>query len=198
MKKYNYNLTMKKQLEKISGKPKLLLHVCCAPCTSGVLPVLKDYFDITLFYYNPNTYPKEEYLLRAQEFAKLTNLPLIVCDYNHDEFLNFIKGYENEAEHGTRCQKCIELRLMNTFQYAKMYDFDYVTTSLSISPYKDAEFINACGKNLEDFYNVKYLYADFKKDNGYLNSINISKLLGLYRQDFCGCEFSHNNKPNKN
>ena len=196
MKKINYNLMMKKQLENIKGKPKLLLHVCCAPCSAGVIPVLKEHFDISLFYYNPNTYPKDEYLLRAEEFSKLTDLPLIVCDYNHNEFLNTIKGYENDIEHGTRCQKCIELRLMNSFQYAKMYDFDYVTTSLSVSPYKDSEFINNCGERLEQFYAVKFLYSDFKKDNGFLNSINTSKQLGLYRQEFCGCEFSHNNKKN--
>lgn len=188
--KINYNIKMKQQLSSLTSKPRLLLHVCCAPCSSGVLPVLKEYFDITLYYYNPNTYPQNEYLLRAEQFAKLCDLPLIVCEYNHIEFLNTIKGFELENEGGTRCQKCIELRLNNSFSYAKLNNYDYVTTTLSISPHKDAEFINNCGEKLEKLYNVKYLYADFKKDNGYLNSIIESKKYDLYRQDYCGCEFS--------
>lgn len=190
MQKVNYNIKMKQQIQNLNGKPKLLLHVCCAPCSSGVLPKLQQHFDITLYYYNPNTYPKDEYLLRADQFAKLTNLPLVVCDYNHNEFLNSIKGLEHCEEGGTRCQKCIALRLQNSFAYAEANNFDYVTTSLSISPHKDADFINMCGQQLEQQYNVSYLYADFKKDNGYLNSINESKKFDLYRQAYCGCEFS--------
>ena len=173
--KINYNIKMKQQLSNLTSKPKLLLHVCCAPCSSGVLPVLKEYFDITLYYYNPNTYPQDEYLLRAEQFAKLCDLPLIVCEYNHSEFLNTIKGFELENEGGARCQKCIDLRLSNSFNYAKHNNYDYVTTTLSISPHKNAEFINSCGEKLEKQYNIKYLYADFKKDNGYLNSIIQSK-----------------------
>ena len=190
MQKVNYNIKMKQQIQNLNGKPKLLLHVCCAPCSSGVLPELQQHFDITLYYYNPNTYPKDEYLLRADQFAKLTNLPLVVCDYNHDEFFNSIKGLEQCEEGGARCQKCIAVRLENSFAYAKANNFDYVTTTLSISPHKDADFINMCGQQLEQQYNVSYLYADFKKDNGYLNSINESKKFDLYRQDYCGCEFS--------
>ena len=116
--KRNYNLIMKQQLSKLTGKPKLLLHVCCAPWSSGVLPKLTEYFDITLYYYNPNTYPKDEYLLRAEQFSKLTDLPIIVCDYEHNEFLNEIKGYEQAKEGGERCQKCIALRLKHSFEYA--------------------------------------------------------------------------------
>lgn len=198
MQKVNYNIKMKQQLSSLQGKPRLLLHVCCAPCSSGVLPKLKQYFDITLYYYNPNTYPKDEYILRAEQFARLSDLPLIVCNYNHDEFLNYIKGYENDIEGGSRCQKCIKLRLQQSFKYADINNYDYVTTTLSISPHKDAEFINTCGKQLEELYNTKYLYADFKKDNGYLNSITESKRLNLYRQDYCGCEFSINTNINKN
>ena len=194
MQKVNYNELMKQQLSSLTSKPKLLLHVCCAPCSSGVLPKLIEFFDITLYYYNPNTYPESEYLLRAQQFAKLSNLPLIVCNYNHNEFLNTIKGNEQDTEGGTRCQKCISLRMQSSFEYAKLNNFDYVTTTLSISPHKDAQFINTCGENLEKQYGIKYLYADFKKDNGYLNSINESKKFDLYRQDYCGCEFSFNYK----
>ncbi|MFQ6723961.1 MAG: epoxyqueuosine reductase QueH [Clostridia bacterium] len=190
MVKQNYNLVMKQQLSNLTGKPKLLLHVCCAPCSSGVLPKLKEYFNITLFYYNPNTYPQDEYLLRAQQFAKLCDLPLIICDYDHNEFLNQIAGLQQSVEGGARCQKCIELRLDKSFEYAKQFNYDYVTTTLSISPHKDAEFINMCGQKLQQKYNVNYLYADFKKENGYLNSIAESKKYDLYRQDYCGCEFS--------
>ena len=190
MQKVNYNLVMKQQLSNLKGKPTLLLHVCCAPCSSGVLPKLKEYFDITLYYYNPNTYPKDEYLLRAEQFAKLTQLPLVICDYDHNQFLSTIKGLELTTEGGTRCQKCIELRLESSFNYAKANHFDYVTTTLSISPHKDAQFINICGEKLQTKYSVNYLYADFKKDNGYLISINESKKFDLYRQDYCGCEFS--------
>lgn len=190
MVKQNYNLVMKQQLSNLQGKPRLLLHVCCAPCSSGVLPKLKEYFDITLFYYNPNTYPMDEYLLRAQQFSKLTDLPLIVCGYNHNEFLNEVVGLENENEGGARCQKCISLRLKKTFEYANANNYDYVTTTLSISPHKDAEFINICGEKWQEEYKINYLYADFKKENGYLNSINESKKFNLYRQEYCGCEFS--------
>lgn len=189
--KINYNELMNQQLLNLNGKPKLLLHVCCAPCSSGVIPKLQQYFDITLYYYNPNTYPESEYLLRAEQFAKFTNLPLIVCDYNHTEFLDIAKSLENQPEGGSRCQQCIKLRMQQTFIYAKANNFDYVTTTLSISPHKDAEYINSCGQQLSQDYNVNYLYADFKKENGYLNSIKYSKDYNLYRQDFCGCEFSH-------
>ena len=194
MVKLNYNIAMKQQLNQLIGKPKLLLHVCCAPCSSGVLPKLKQYFDITLYYYNPNTYPQDEYLLRAEQFAKLCDLPLIVCDYCHNEFLDVVKGLENQNEGEQRCQECIRLRLKNSFKYAKANGFDYITTTLSISPHKDAKFINVCGEELQQLYNVEYLYADFKKENGYLNSINESKRLDLYRQDYCGCEFSFRQK----
>lgn len=186
----NYNQKMKQQLSSLQGKPKLLLHVCCAPCSSGVIPRLKEFFDITLYYFNPNTYPENEYIKRAEQFAKLCDLPLITCTYNHNQFLTKIKGYEQDIEGGTRCQKCIELRIENSFEYAKINNFDYVTTTLSISPHKDADFINLCGQELEKKYGVNYLFADFKKENGYLNSITESKRLDLYRQEYCGCEFS--------
>lgn len=187
----NYNLVMKQQINNLSNKPKLLLHVCCAPCSSGVLPKLQNFFDITLFYYNPNTFPEDEYLLRAKQFSKLTNLPLIICDYNHKDFLDTISGLENEQEGGKRCEKCINLRMEKSFEYAKLNNFKFVTTTLSVSPHKNAEFINKIGIELEKKYNTPYLRADFKKENGFLDSIVNSKKFDLYRQDFCGCEFSH-------
>jgi len=192
MQKVNYNLKMKQQISNLNGKPRLLLHVCCAPCSSAVIDKLKEFFDITLYYFNPNTYPESEYNLRADQFAKLTNLPVITCEYNHSDFLNVIKGFEQDVEGGNRCQKCISLRMDKSFDYASNNNFDYVTTSLSISPHKDVEFINTCGEFLQNKYNIIYLYADFKKENGYLNSINLSKQYNLYRQDYCGCEFSMN------
>lgn len=193
--KQDYNKLMKEEIKNLATKPKLLLHVCCAPCSSACLDRLSA-FDISLYYYNPNTYPESEYTLRAEQFKKLTNLPLIVEQYHHDEFLKKIKGEENSLEGGIRCQKCIENRLEHSFIYAKDNGFDYVTTTLTISPHKDANFINQKGKELEKTYKVKFLPTDFKKENGFLNSINISKKLNLYRQDYCGCEFSF--RSNKN
>lgn len=186
---------MKKEIESLKTNPKLLLHVCCAPCSSAVLERLQD-FEITLFYNNPNTYPKEEYDLRANQFAKLTHLPFVKSEYDHNEFLTLINNdlnLINEKEGGNRCQKCIELRLSNSFKYAKENGYDYVTTTLTISPHKDAEYINQLGEKLQSIYNVKFLHSDFKKDNGFLNSVKISTDLGLYRQDYCGCEFSKRN-----
>lgn len=194
--KINYNQIMHKQISQLQSKPKLLLHVCCAPCSSGVLPKLEQFFDITLFYYNPNTYPETEYNLRAEQFCKFTSLPIIIHKYNHNEFLEIAKEFCNEIEGGIRCQKCIKLRMEQSFKYAKMNNFDYITTTLSISPHKNAELINLCGGQLEKEYKVKYLYADFKKDNGYLNSIKYSKEYQLYRQEYCGCEFSINKTHN--
>lgn len=192
--KINYNLKMKQQLATLSSKPKLLLHVCCAPCSSAVIEKLKQYFDITLYYFNPNTYPQDEYDLRANQFSKLTSLPLIVCDYDHNTFLQTVKDVKHSVEGGERCQRCIKLRLEQSFKYAVNNNYDYITTTLSISPHKDANFINLCGEKFSSIYNIKYLYADFKKENGYLDSINLSNKFNLYRQNYCGCEFSMQSK----
>ena len=192
--KIDYNLKMKDQISQLSGKPRLLLHVCCAPCSSAVIERLKEHFNITLYYFNPNTYPQNEYILRAEQFAKLTDLPLVVCEYDHKQFLKAIEGLEDMQEGGERCQKCIGLRMGKSFEYAKANNFDFVTTTLSISPHKDTQFINNCGEELQQKYGVAYLYGDFKKENGYLNSINLSKQFDLYRQDYCGCEFSFSQK----
>lgn len=185
----DYNKEMKTEISTIATQQKLLLHVCCAPCTSACLDRLKP-LDITLFYYNPNTYPAEEYDKRFLQFSKLTELPIIKCEYNHNQFLNIAQDLSLEKEGGARCQKCISLRLEKTFQYAKQNGFDYVTTTLTISPHKDATFINQKGQELSKKYGVKFLPSDFKKENGFLDSINLSKQLDLYRQDYCGCEFS--------
>ena len=180
---------MQQEISSFGEKPKLLLHCCCAPCSSAVIERIKEFFDITFYFFNPNIYPKDEYVLRQNEFEKL-GVKIIVEEYNHDEFLKLVKGYESEQEGGARCRICIAERLSKTFEYAVENNFDLVTTTLSISPHKDAEFINILGERLQEKYGVKYLHADFKKQNGYLRSIQICKELGIYRQDYCGCEFS--------
>ncbi|MBE7076405.1 MAG: epoxyqueuosine reductase QueH [Clostridiales bacterium] len=188
--KKDYNKMFNEIIDSLEGKPKLLLHVCCAPCYSGVFERLKD-FDLTLYYYNPNTYPEEEYEVRYHEFEKFNQNKIVKEKYNHNEFLEKAIGLEQEKEGGSRCEKCIRLRIEKSFQFALDNGYDYVTTSLSVSPYKNAEFINNLGKELEEKFGVKYLFADFKKENGYLKSIQNSKEFGLYRQDYCGCEFSN-------
>ena len=187
--KTNYNKLMQEQISSFGGKPKLLLHCCCAPCSSAVIEKIAKYFEVTYLYYNPNIYPIEEFELRKVEFKKL-GIQVVDLGYNHQTFLNLVKGLENEPEGGARCRVCIAERMDVAFKYAKENGFDYVTTTLSISPHKDADYINKLGENLQNKYAIKYLYADFKKENGYLRSIEICKEKGIYRQDYCGCEFA--------
>ena len=188
--KVNYDKLMNEQISSFGGtKPRLLLHCCCAPCSSAVIERLKEFFEITFYYYNPNIFPEQEYNLRKEEFKKL-NVDLVAEAYNHQEFVNITKGMENEKEGGMRCRACIAQRMNQSFNYASKNGFDFVTTTLSISPHKDAKYINDLGEQLQQNFNVKYLYADFKKQNGYLRSIQICKDLKIYRQDYCGCEFS--------
>lgn len=186
--KINYNERMKQQIANLQHKPKLVLHVCCAPCSSAVINKLKQYFDVTYFYYNPNIYPETEFNKRKAEFTKL-GVNVVDIGYTHEEFLNSVKGLELEPEGGNRCKVCIAMRLNQAFLYAKNVGAEFVTTTLSISPHKDAQFINETGQNLQKQYNIKFLYADFKKENGYLNSIKICNNLNIYRQNYCGCEF---------
>ncbi len=181
--------------------PALLLHSCCAPCSSYVLEYLSNYFSITIFYYNPNIYPNEEYSRRADEQKNLINalavrnpVNFIEGEYNPDSFFNAVQGFENEAEGGERCFRCYELRLNEAAILAKSNGFDYFTTTLSISPHKNAEKLNEIGAILAEKYGIKYLPSDFKKKNGYKRSIELSKEYGLYRQDYCGCIFSINKK----
>lgn len=175
------------------NKPRLLLHACCGPCTSGVFDQLYPYFNITIIYYNPNTYPYDEYILRYKQLEILKNymdFELIFMDYNDEEFYSKVKGLEEEIEGGKRCEVCYKLRLEKTAQVAKEKGFDYFTSTLSVSPYKNADKLNKIGQELENIYNIKYIYSDFKKNEGYKNSIKNSKEYGLYRQDYCGCEYS--------
>ncbi len=182
-------------LNKLDYRPKLLLHVCCAPCSSHPLIMLKKYFDITIFYSNDNIYPKEEFDYRLNEVIEFTkkidsNIEVIHPDYNDKDFYEAIKGLEHLGERSQRCYECYKLRLSKTAQIASILGFDYFTTVLSISPYKNEKWINEIGYNLEKVYGVSFLYSNFKKDEGYKKSIALSKEYNLYRQDYCGCVFS--------
>jgi len=190
----NYN-DFKNFIKNLDYRPKLLLHACCAPCSSHTLLLLKDYFDITIFYSNDNIYPKSEYDKRLDEInnfsKKISNeIKVINDEYNEDDFNNAICGLENLGEKSKRCYECYKLRLEKTAIKAKKLGFDYFTTTLSISPFKVEKWINEIGYMLEDKYDIKYLYSNFKKDDGYNDSIKLSKEYGLYRQDYCGCKYS--------
>ncbi len=196
--KTNYQIKLDEEIKSLFGKrKKLLLHACCAPCSSYTIEYLSVYFDITLLFYNPNISPESEYYFRAEELNRLTKqMPLkhkvntVVFDYDYNEFLKAAKGKEDLDEGGERCYSCYALRLEKTAEYAKENGFDYFCTTLSISPYKNAEKLNQIGGELSKKYGIKYLYSDFKKKNGYKRSIELSKEYNLYRQDYCGCEFS--------
>lgn len=202
--KVNYGLWLEREIERIkaSGKrPKLLLHACCAPCSSYVLEYLSSVFDITLYFYNPNITPCEENDFRAEELRRLCReMPLshvpeiIVESYEPEKFYEAVKGMESMREGESRCAVCYRLRLEKTAQKAKELGVDYFTTTLSISPYKPSEWLNEIGGELMETYGVSYLFSDFKKKNGYKRSIELSHEYNLYRQDYCGCEFSKVNK----
>lgn len=202
MLKVNYQKELEKELKEIGNNvPTLLLHSCCAPCSSYVLEYLSEYFKITVFYYNPNIYPPEEYNKRAREqeafIEKLnTKYPIsfIEGDFEDNKFYQTVKGLENAPEGGERCFLCYRMRLEESAQTAKEKGFDYFTTTLSISPHKNAQALNQIGLDIQAKYDVKYLLSDFKKKNGYKRSCEISEEYGIYRQDYCGCVFSVNNR----
>ena len=194
----NYQLELERELQKNEGKtPRLLLHCCCAPCSSYVLEYLSPHFSITAHYYNPNIDTPEEYAHRARELSRFVQeMPLpgavdvLAEPYTPAEFYAAVKGLEDVPEGGRRCYECYRLRLRRAAQAAAADGYDYFTTTLSISPHKDAKRINAIGQELEAEFGVKHLPSDFKKHNGYLRSLQLSEEYGLYRQDYCGCEFS--------
>ncbi len=197
MNKVNYDKKREEIISNLNGeRPRLLLHSCCAPCSSSCLEKLTEYFFVTVFYYNPNIMDESEYFKRLNEqkdfLLKRYNGDVLVIDgnYNVSEFLTAINGLEDAKEGGERCKRCYRLRLENTAKTAKELQFDYFTTTLSVSPHKNATWLNEIGEELEKIYGVKYLYADFKKGGGYLRSIELSKEFVLYRQDYCGCDFS--------
>lgn len=197
----NYDIEMEKQISNIKEGSKLLLHACCAPCSSAVLERIGNFFEITVLYYNPNITNKKEYLKRVEELKKFISkiktkyrIQLIEGNYDPNDFFKISKGLENEPERGKRCYKCYELRLEKTAQIAEKLNYPYFCTTLTLSPHKNANWINEIGESLDKKYNVNYLYSDFKKKNGYKRSIELSKKYNLYRQDYCGCIYSYKDK----
>ena len=193
----NYNLECEKILNSIdlNHKPTLLLHSCCAPCSSAVLERISKYFSITILFYNPNITDYEEYLKRKEELKRLIKdvnyqIEIMDCDYDKEKFIEMALGLEDKKEGDIRCYRCYKLRLEKTAMLAKENNFDYFTTTLSISPYKNSKWLNEIGEELANKYNINYLYADFKKKNGYKRSIELSNIYHLYRQDYCGCIYS--------
>ena len=196
----NYQKELEKLIEQLTKEqrvPKLLLHSCCAPCSSYVLEYLSNYFEITVFYYNPNIFPENEYTKRILEQQTLISdmkvkypVSFLAGNYDRDRFFQIAEGLEHLREGGERCFKCYELRLEEAAKIAEAAGFDYFTTTLSISPLKNADKLNEIGTRLADKYGVQYLQSDFKKKNGYKRSIELSSEYGLYRQDYCGCEYS--------
>ena len=207
MNKVNYQLQTDKIINKIQNEgtaPRLLLHSCCAPCSSYTLEYLSDYFEITVFYYNPNISPKEEFEKRFSEQKRLiealetkNKVSLIKGEYNEREFFDIAKGFENAKEGYERCFRCYRLRLEKTAQTAKRENFDYFCTTLSISPLKNSQKINEIGFETAEKYGICWLPSDFKKKEGFKRSIELSREYDLYRQDFCGCVYSKRERENR-
>ena len=177
--------------------PRVLLHSCCAPCSSYVIEYLSDYFYLTILYYNPNISPLDEYIKRKNEQVRLISemktkykVDIIDCDYDNEIYENLVKGLENEPERGKRCEVCFGLRLEKTAMIAKKMEYDFFGTTLTVSPYKNSLMINEIGSSIGNKLNIKYLVSDFKKRNGYKRSIELSREHNLYRQNYCGCKYS--------
>lgn len=198
--KRNYQKEMEKVLEAVQNEeevPRLFLHSCCAPCSSYVLEYLSQYFRITVFYYNPNISPQEEYEERTEEVARLIRelpakypIELVVGTYRPEEFYAAVKGHEEDLEGGERCSICFRMRLDEAARLAQEGGYDWFTTTLTISPLKDAARLNAIGEEMGNQYGVRFLNSDFKKKNGYKRSTELSAQYHLYRQNYCGCVFS--------
>ncbi|WP_125143329.1 epoxyqueuosine reductase QueH [Clostridium transplantifaecale] len=198
--KKNYQIEMEKvikQAERNGEVPTLFLHSCCAPCSSYVLEYLSKYFRITVFYYNPNIFPPEEYQERLGEIERLVRemptehpVKFVAGDYRPEEFFQAVKGYEEDKEGGERCGLCFRMRLFEAARMAKKGGYDWFTTSLTISPLKNAERLNRIGEEAAEEYGVKFLNSDFKKKNGYRRSVELSQEYHLYRQNYCGCIYS--------
>lgn len=199
MNKQNYQLVMEEMVDKYCKEqvPTLLLHSCCGPCSTYCLEYLSHFFKVTVFYYNPNIYPEEEYYMRVKEqqrfireFPAKNPISFVEGEFDTARFYEMAKGMEGLKEGGERCFACYELRLRESAEYALAHGFDFFATTLSISPLKNASKLNEIGGKLEQEYGVKYLYSDFKKKNGYKRSTEISNEYGMYRQYYCGCVFS--------
>ena len=182
----------------------LLLHACCAPCSSAVLERIGNFFQVTIFYYNPNITNSDEYNKRIDELKRFistfkTKYPIKLEEgrYNPREFFDIARGLENEPERGKRCYKCYELRLNETAKIADSLGYNYFCTTLTLSPHKNCNWINEIGEKLDNKYNSTYLYSDFKKKNGYKRSIELSSLYNLYRQNYCGCVYSIRDKKDE-
>lgn len=192
--KANYELQMNELFRDIPTGERLLLHSCCAPCSSACLERLKDKFSVTVLFYNPNIDDEDEYEKRKAEQIRLLQetgwADFIDCDHEKSAFEDMAKGLENEPERGARCYRCYELRLEKTARVAKENAFTWFCTTLTLSPYKNADWLNEIGQKVAGRYALKYLVSDFKKKGGYHRSIELSNEYGLYRQDFCGCKFS--------
>lgn len=198
------NVNYQKELEKLiegqqkAGRvPRLFLHACCAPCSSYVLEYLSRFFSVTVFFYNPNISPKEEYEKRVSEIQRLISemefvhpVAFVEGEYKPEDFYEMARGLEDVPEGGERCFRCYRLRMEEAARLAEQGDYDYFTTTLSISPLKNAGKINEIGQELSQIYKVEHLPSDFKKKNGYKRSIELSHEYGLYRQNYCGCVFS--------
>lgn len=203
--KVNYQKELEKVLCTLENKtPRLFLHACCAPCSSYVLEYLANYFQITIFYYNPNITKEEEYKKRVEEVKRLVSemnvkneVTVVEGEYNPNVFFEMAKGLEGEPEGGRRCYECYKMRLKETAIVAKEKNYDYFTTTLSISPHKNATWINELGQEMEQTYGSHFLPSDFKKKNGFKRSIELSQQYKLYRQDFCGCVFSRREQKNE-
>lgn len=205
--KTNYQIELERELARIEAsgrRPRLLLHCCCAPCSSYVLEYLNRWLDIDLYYYNPNIAPREEFDHRAAELIRLAEtLPhagefrVIVGDYDADAFAAMCRGHEDDPEGGARCERCFRMRLGAAAKIARQRGSDYFTTTLSISPLKDAQLLNAIGLELAAAAGVPWLPSDFKKKNGYKRSCELSAEYGLYRQDYCGCVFSRRDREKR-
>lgn len=202
MNKINYQKELDKIIDNLNGEvPKLFLHSCCAPCSSYTLEYLSNYFDITVYYFNPNISPKAEFDKRFTEQKRLIEelpakhpIKLVLGEYDYNDFLEIAKGYEDVPEGGERCFRCYRMRLERTAKLAKEQGFDYFCTTLSISPLKNSQKINEIGYEVAEKYGIKWLPSDFKKKEGYKRSIELSREYQLYRQNFCGCVFSKENK----
>ena len=195
--KENYNNKMKEIISSLNNTPKILLHSCCGPCSTTVINILSKYFKVDVIYYNPNIEPKEEYLKRKQEQIRFINefksdnpVSLIDADYDNEEFMADLHPLKDEKEGGARCAVCIKKRMEYTAKKAKELGYDFFATTLTVSPHKNSDLINKIGASLEEKHRVKYLYSDFKKEDGYLKSIKYAKEYNLYRQNYCGCRYS--------
>ncbi len=196
--KINFDQEMNKIIEGLKGeKPRLLLHACCAPCATVCIERLKEFFDLTVYFYNPNMDGLEEYVMRANELKRLCkalNVSCEIAEYDSAPFIEIARGKENLPERGDRCTLCYNLRLSEACKMAKGGGYDYFATTLTLSPLKDSERLNDIGLKVSESQGVKYLPTDFKKRGGYLRSIQMSNEYNLYRQNYCGCIFSKNNK----